>query len=188
MTSLHLLLFVFVAKIVAATDRDCGVLPITLWSGEKSRRTSMLKTPVQLVVIQHTVSPACYTDQACESILRGIRIHHIVDLDFIDIGTSFLIGGNGRVYEGAGWQRIGAHTRGYNDKSISISFIGNFNNELPTSKALKAAQDLINCGVYNNYLTKDYELVGHRQLSATQSPGDSLQDLIETWPHWKKFD
>lgn len=38
---------------------------------------------------------------------------------------SFLVGGNGKIYEGAGW-RVGAHTVGYNDKSISISFLGDF--------------------------------------------------------------
>ncbi|XP_068631310.1 peptidoglycan recognition protein-like [Battus philenor] len=182
------LLIVFAFKITNAAESECGVMPISQWSGEDSRRTAVLKTPVQLVVIQHTVSPPCDTDQVCESIIRGIRVHHIVDLEFTDIGNSFLIGGNGRVYEGAGWHRVGAHTRGYNDKAISISFIGNFINEIPTPEALQAAQDLIACGVNSKLIAEDYDLVGHRQLSATQSPGDSLQDLIETWPHWKKYD
>lgn len=37
----------------------------------------------------------------------------------------FIIGGNGKVYEGAGW-KVGAHTRGWNDRAIGISFIGDF--------------------------------------------------------------
>jgi len=39
---------------------------------------------------------------------------------------SFLIGGDGNVYEGCGWTREGAHTYGYNKKSVGIAFIGNF--------------------------------------------------------------
>lgn len=38
----------------------------------------------------------------------------------------FLIGGDGSVYEGRGWHKVGAHTIGYNKKSIGIALIGNF--------------------------------------------------------------
>ena len=37
-----------------------------------------------------------------------------------DIGYSFLIGGDGRVYEGRGWGRVGAHTYGYNSRAYGI--------------------------------------------------------------------
>lgn len=40
--------------------------------------------------------------------------------------SSFLIGNDGNVYEGAGWNKVGAHTLGYNRKSIGIAFIGDF--------------------------------------------------------------
>lgn len=39
---------------------------------------------------------------------------------------SFLIGGDGKVYEGVGFHKVGAHTRGYNTRSLGIAFIGNF--------------------------------------------------------------
>lgn len=51
--------------------------------------------------------------------------HNIVVFKQISLFFRFLVGGNGKVYEGAGW-REGAHTKGYNNKSISISFIGDF--------------------------------------------------------------
>lgn len=37
-----------------------------------------------------------------------------------------MIGGDGRVYEGAGWHTVGAHTYGYNRKGLGIAFIGDF--------------------------------------------------------------
>lgn len=37
-----------------------------------------------------------------------------------------MIGGDGNVYEGAGFHKVGAHTRGYNSRSIGIAMIGNF--------------------------------------------------------------
>lgn len=42
------------------------------------------------------------------------------------IHFSFLIGGDGKVYEGVGFHKVGAHTRGYNTRSLGIAFIGNF--------------------------------------------------------------
>ena len=35
-----------------------------------------------------------------------------------DIGYSFLVGGDGKVYEGRGWNHVGAHTSGYNSEGI----------------------------------------------------------------------
>ena len=53
------------------------------------------------------------------------------EFDFIhigwwDIGYSFLIGEDGNVYEGRGWDVVGAHTKGYNDVGLAFSILGNF--------------------------------------------------------------
>ena len=54
-----------------------------------------------------------------------------------DIGYSFLVGGDGNIYEGRGWDIIGAHTAGYNSKGYAASFIGDFTSKLPTSAAMQ---------------------------------------------------
>lgn len=59
----------------------------------------------------------------------------------------FLIGGNGKVYEGAGWNFVGAHTKGYNDKALGIAFIGDYRSEYGPVKYLK-----INYYNYTNYI------------------------------------
>lgn len=43
-----------------------------------------------------------------------------------DIGYNFVVGEDGNVYEGRGWDKIGAHAPSYNSKSIGICMIGNF--------------------------------------------------------------
>ncbi|XP_013190227.2 peptidoglycan recognition protein [Amyelois transitella] len=176
--------FVLIAKIMVEASDKCNVIPIAKWAGEPTLRTKKLPQSVPLVVIQHTASPDCVTDEQCEGVLRGIRYYHRHEMGFQDVGQSFLIGGNGKVYEGAGWTRVGAHTRNYNNRSIGISFVGNFMNKLPTSSALQAAMDLIACGVKSQYLSEDYHVMGHRQLSPTLSPGDALQEEINIWPHF----
>lgn len=46
-----------------------------------------------------------------------------------DIGYSFLIGEDGRVYEGRGWDRVGAHAPQYNHVSIGVCFLGDFSGD-----------------------------------------------------------
>ncbi len=67
--------------------------------------------------------------------------------DWSDIGYSFLVGGDGKVYEGRGWTRQGAHTYGYNSRSLAVSFMGNFMTTAPSSSMVSAAKTLIKCGV-----------------------------------------
>ena len=64
-----------------------------------------------------------------------------------DIGYNFLVGGDGKIYEGRGWDRVGAQVENWNSKSVGISFIGSFMQTQPTAAALQAAKDLITCGV-----------------------------------------
>ena len=81
--------------------------------------------------------------------LRAIQADHMRrdNGTWMDIGYSFLIGGDGVVYEGRGWGKEGAHTKCYNRNAIGISFIGNFQDNNPSAAMIKAAQDLIKCGI-----------------------------------------
>lgn len=101
-----------------------------------------------------------------------------------DIAYNFLVGGDGNVYEGRGWDDMGAHTRGYNTKSICIAFIGTFNNVEPPQRQLYAAKNITKLGVEMKKLSQDYQLYGHRQLAPFLSPGAALYNIIKTWDHW----
>ena len=85
---------------------------------------------------------------------------------------------------GRGWDRVGAHTRYYNDKSVSMTMIGEYSKRLPNEKALNALKNIIACGVELGKVKSDYRLYGHRDASNTISPGDKLYALIQTWPHF----
>lgn len=100
------------------------------------------------------------------------------------VGYNFMVGGDGRVYEGRGWDYLGAHTKGYNHWSIGISFLGTFTKEKPEDRQLKACELLIAEGVRLKKIDPNYKLFGHRQLSATESPGETLYKIIQKWPHW----
>lgn len=47
-----------------------------------------------------------------------------------DIGYNFLVGEDGNVYEGRGWDKQGAHSKPFNSKSIGICIIGNYTSNI----------------------------------------------------------
>ncbi|XP_043650701.1 peptidoglycan-recognition protein SB2 isoform X2 [Drosophila teissieri] len=92
-----------------------------------SPRLPRLMVPVRLIIIHHTVTAPCFNAHQCQLALRQIRADHM-RRKFRDIGYNFLIGGDGRIYEGLGFGIRGEHAPNYNSQSIGIAFIGNFQN------------------------------------------------------------
>lgn len=102
-----------------------------------------------------------------------------------DIAYNFLVGGDGAAYEGRGWETEGAHTKGFNKRSICIAFIGTFITVLPPERQSQVALKLIEEGLRLGKLDPNYKLYGHRQLMGTESPGLALYEEIKAnWPHW----
>ncbi|GBO36451.1 Peptidoglycan recognition protein 3, partial [Araneus ventricosus] len=102
-----------------------------------------------------------------------------------DIGYSFLVGGDGRIYEGRGWKAVGAHTYGYNSKAIGISFMGNFDKVQPSAAMVDAARKLIDCGVEKKFISANRQIHGHRDAKCTACPGAALYSIIQKWPGFK---
>ncbi|XP_058790796.1 peptidoglycan-recognition protein SC2-like [Phymastichus coffea] len=142
--------------------------------------------PSPYVIVSHTATGQCNTLARCKSIVHSIQDYHMGQNGWDDIGYNFLVGGDGNIYEGRGWDVQGAHTKNYNSKSIGLSFIGNFNKEQPTDAQLEAAKSFLDYGLQNKKISDNYKLLGQRQLISTVSPGDLLYNIIKTWSHWSQ--
>ncbi|XP_032527504.2 peptidoglycan-recognition protein LC-like isoform X2 [Danaus plexippus] len=145
---------------------------------------NMLRQPVPWVIISHTATESCYTQSECVLRVRLIQMYHVEARKWSDIGYNFLVGGDGSVYHGRGWNIEGAHTKGYNKYSIGIAFIGTFNTTPPPKQQVEACEKLLKLGVELGKLAKDYKLFAHRQFMSTLSPGDTVYDIIKEWPHF----
>lgn len=119
----------------------------------------------------------------CAAKIRSIQANHMNKWD--DIGLNFLVGGDGRAYEGCGFNVCNHTLAYYNTLGICISFIGTFTENKAPEKQLMAARQLIEDGIKQSKIHPDYALYGHRQLKDTLSPGDALYEQIISWPHWK---
>ena len=88
--------------------------------------------------MHHSALDECFNFDDCAAEVRAIQDLHIDGNSWNDIGYSFLIGGDGNVYEGRGWNVQGAHTQGFNDVGYGIDFMGNFIDHLPPDISMQA--------------------------------------------------
>ncbi|MCI3325437.1 peptidoglycan recognition protein [Escherichia coli] len=134
--------------------------------------------------IHHGTGSECFTRSSCEAIVRSYQNYHMDTNGWSDIGYNFIVGEDGHVYEGRGWNHIGAHTQGYNSNGIAICVIGDFTNHVPNDAALNAVKQMISCAESNHKITATYTLKGHRDVGSTACPGTAYYNLIHSWPHF----
>ncbi|XP_075835216.1 peptidoglycan recognition protein 4 isoform X3 [Microtus pennsylvanicus] len=160
------------------------IVPRSAW-GARAVHCSKMALPAKYVIILHSAGRTCSQPDECRLLVRDLQSLFLDRLKACDIGYNFLVGQDGGVYEGVGWNSQGSCTEGYNDIALSITFMGVFTGSSPNEAALEAAQDLIQCAVDKGYLTPNYLLMGHSDVSNTLSPGQALYNIIKTWPHFK---
>ncbi|MDR4508914.1 MAG: peptidoglycan recognition protein [Candidatus Brocadiaceae bacterium] len=157
-----------------ATQTSVEIIPRSEWGAKSSTCRTSLKLPVAYAFIHHTAGSAPTTQSAEEAKMRAIQRYHQNDRGFCDIGYNFVIMPSGRIYEGRGWDLVGAATKGYNSKSLSFCWAGNHETSRPTTASLDAGRALLNEAMNEGYLTLAFALRGHRDAASTACPGRYL--------------
>jgi hypothetical protein len=162
-------------------------------------------SPMQKAIVHHTAGRN--NDPNPAATVRAIYYLKAVGSDFGDIGYNFLIDEQGRIYEGrfsrdygpgenhngedlAGNIVRGGHARDFNDGTVGIALLGNFQNRQPTKAARDALEKLLawklerhglkprGASTYTNPIlgTSKYldNISGHRNVNPTACPGDAF--------------
>ncbi|XP_076591601.1 LOW QUALITY PROTEIN: peptidoglycan recognition protein 5 [Chaetodon auriga] len=162
------------ASVYGGMDQKVNIVSRAQWGAVAPRQKETLKGTAQRVVIHHTALPECTGLKECSDRLVSIQREHMTGKGFDDIGYNFLVGRDGTVFEGRGWGVVGAHAKGNNHDSLGIAFMGNFNNDAPSTEALSSVRQLLQCGVSQGFLCPTFDLLGHRDLGSTECPGGKL--------------
>lgn len=167
-------------------DRNSYVHRREWGAAETLDRIRPLPRRIETVIVHHTDDGdrACWSYDECVRYMRNTQRHYQVRKNFPDIPWNFLIGENGEVFEGMGWGVEGYHTESWNERSIGIAFIGDYDRQSPSRSSIIAFENLIECGVRSGYLDSYYGIYGHRDMRDTDCPGDLLYDTIR---HMKAF-
>ncbi|XP_020787162.2 N-acetylmuramoyl-L-alanine amidase [Boleophthalmus pectinirostris] len=171
---------------------DCPqVIPRCQWGAKPRVGTPIpLSLPLNNLFVHHTSTPSspCLTFPECARDMRSMQRFHQEDRGWSDIGYSFVMGSDGYVYEGAGWNIVGTHTRGQNSVGYGVSFIGNYSAVLPSRYSIDLLRHrLVKCAVDGGRLVSNFSLKGHRQMvNYTACPGDALFSEIRGWDNFRE--
>uniref|UniRef100_A0A903WPT8 Peptidoglycan recognition protein long class n=1 Tax=Anopheles darlingi TaxID=43151 RepID=A0A903WPT8_ANODA len=158
----------------------------TEWLAQPPREVlTDLKLPVNNVIIAHTATEGCTTQAACVLRVRILQEYHMDGKNYDDIIFNFLIGGDAKIYEGRGWNKVGAHTQGYNSKSIGIAFIGNYEYvDKPVDKQMKSLERLLEHGIAGGSLSSNYKVFASEHLDSEEKTGKWLVEALEKLPEF----
>lgn len=138
-----------------------------------------LKQPNKRIIVAQTTGKSCHED--CPARVREIQRRHS---KLKDIPFNFLIGGDGEIYEGRGFEFEGQHTANnatsFNNIWICVAFIGTFDgsNNQPTSEQIKAFHKFIDYH-FGFEIQTDYKIFLQDQLLKQTVNSDSLYDVVK---------
>ncbi|XP_042207761.1 peptidoglycan-recognition protein SC2-like isoform X2 [Homarus americanus] len=171
----------------AGMGGDCSRLQFVTraeWGARDPVSREPIIPPFSGVFVHHSAMARCNTSEECVAEVQEIQKLHMDKNGWDDIGYHFLVGEDGRVYEGRGWNARGAHARAHNAWTYGICVMGNYVMALPNDRALTALRDIMDCGVKQGKITQGFEVFGHRDGVCTECPGQMLYEEIQTWPYY----
>lgn len=108
------------------------------------------------------------------STMRAIWHYHAETRKWGDIGYNYLVDQYGHIFKGRAGPKnvIGAHVYRHNTRSIGVAVLGTYISSAPSSAAISGLSSIL---AYSSYLNEmSIKLYGHRELAATQCPGDAF--------------
>ncbi len=135
---------------------------------------------VTRITVHHTGEHGHWADISDVEVVQRIERYHRTEKEWAAIGYHFLVGRDGRVYEGRPARYQGAHVSTQNENNLGISVIGDFMDHLPSQRQLVALTALLNDKreLYGVSRARTY---GHRDLHASQCPGDALYAWVKRY-------
>ena len=127
----------------------------------------------QQIIIHHTGADI---DATAEDIHNWHQ-----EAGYAGIGYHFVIRRNGAVERGRPIWAQGAHAYSHNWNSIGIHLSGEFSERAPTQEQIEATAMLIAdlSELYDLPIDRKH-IKGHREVNATDCPGDKLFELLDT--------
>lgn len=145
------------------------------------------KHATQNVIMIHTRSEPCHDQATCIKLVQKLQ-NDAWNQNGSHIPYNFLIGGDGKTYEGRGWksQHGFLSLPGLND-TIVVGMIGTFNDQRPDLVMYAEAKALLTESIRRYSLLPSYRLYGVIDNSISNNDAAELYAELKEWRHWKGF-
>lgn len=154
------------------------IVPRGSWTKARVARNNRPMDGITRITLHHTGEHAGLEGLPDIEVVRRIELYHRNEKRWAAIGYHYLIGKDGRVYEGRPVQFQGAHVSGENDHNLGISVMGDFQRSLPSPRQLAVVEAFLNDSRARFKIGKN-RVFGHRDLNASICPGNALYGWLK---------
>ena len=164
-----------------------GILMRSTWGGDLPYACEGLPetTPtITKAIVHHTVNSNDYQASDTSKMVRAIWGYHVFTLGYCDIAYNFLLDKFGTKIEGrlGGMENavVGAHSLNANIGTTGIAMLGTHTTVQPPAVELQALIDMIvwKFKVHKLDGKSDNQIVGHRDVTATECPGEAAYKTL----------
>jgi len=159
------------------------IIPRAAWGARHGRGFGPAPVPAQEVWLHHSVTVAPDLVPPYDDDDRAIRTIEDIGEERFGGGIpyTFLVTPAGRVYEGHGVDRRGAHTKGRNTVGRAVCLVGDYETQRPSEAQVDAVAALLVHGKAEGWWRDARLAGGHRDApgAATACPGHHAYAQIE---------
>lgn len=156
----------------AESEGTYELVPRSAWTSEPVGPNHVLMDKVQRITVHHTDEHGGMEGKSDLEVVRMIERYHREQKKWAAIGYHYLVGKDGKIYEGRPVKFQGAHC-GDNANNLGISVIGDCHRNLPNAKQLKALKAFLDDKRARFDVSRG-KVYGHRDIRPTICPGDML--------------
>lgn len=164
----------------AVQGRGYELVRRSAWTSAPVKSNNTPMGTVTRITVHHTGEHAGLVGLPDMEVVRRIENYHRNEKRWAAIGYHFLVGKDGRIYEGRPVKFQGAHTSTENENNIGISVIGDFMHQLPNERQLSALRTFLD-DHRRKYGISKARIYGHRDLHASLCPGDALYGWVRQY-------
>ncbi|XP_054257976.1 peptidoglycan-recognition protein LF-like isoform X2 [Macrosteles quadrilineatus] len=158
-----------------------------VWGAQLPKWIKALDLPISKVAVSFTETDPCHTQDECMALVRKLQGEHLQDEKEPDIKYNFLIGGDGQIYEGRGYTRVGPiyppsarKIEELNGQSIDIAIIEKHAKE-PTPETIKAISWCLSKGIHARYIDANFDTyyIANNEILHVQHPVPGAEKKLD---------
>lgn len=153
------------------------------WGARYARGFGPAPLPAQGVWLHHSDTASAGPGAPLAADVAGVQLLERIGQERFQGGISytFVVTAAGRVFEGHGVDRRGAHTKGRNTADRAICLLGDYMTRAPSQAQLTAVVALLEHGREQGWWRKAALAGGHRDAPGAQTscPGDAAYSFID---------
>lgn len=157
-----------------------SLVPRNGWTKARVAGNHTKMGQVTRLTLHHTGQHKGMVGKSDLEIVRMIDRYHREGRKWSSIGYHYLVGRDGRIYEGRPASIQGAHVSRHNSGNIGISCIGDFQQRLPGDRQLGALVSFLE-DQRRHYGVAKKRVYGHKDLGSTICPGKALHGWLTSW-------